>query len=108
MELATFIGISITEFWTITPAELNIAVRSFNKRKEIEAEDYAFKFKNEQKALIYQAFLISRWVWQKRINIKKILNEDKPNRQMSDEELLASVKALNKFFSGEVISVGKE
>lgn len=103
MELATFIGISITEFWDITPAELNIAQGSYEKRKNLEAEEYAYKFEAMQKAQIYQAYLTSRWVWQKRVNIEKVLSKKK-QEQMTDEQMLAQVKNLNRLFGGEEIS----
>ncbi len=101
MELATFIGISISEFWEITPFELNIAAKSYQQRREMEAEEYKTKFELEQKALIYQAYLISRWVWQKKINIEKILKSEK-KKAMTDEQMLEQVKVLNALFGGEV------
>lgn len=98
MELATLIGISISEFWDITPFELNLLAKGYAKRKEAE-----------QKESIYQAYLISRWVWQKKIDIEKILNSNiKPQKNMTDEQMLAKVKALNVLFGGEVRTVGKE
>ena len=66
-------------------------------------EEYDKKKKLEGKEQIYQAYLISRWVWQKRIDIKKILDDKKPKKVMTDEEMLAQVKALNVIFGGEVV-----
>lgn len=97
MELTTFIGISITEFWELTPNEINIAAKSYQKRKEIE-----------QKEATYQSYLISRWVWQKKIDIEKILNVKKEKKSMTDEEMLERAKALNAIFGGEVKVIGKE
>lgn len=91
MELATFIGISISEFWEITPFELNIAIKSYAKKKEME-----------QKESIYQAYLISRFVWQKKIDIKKILSFEKEKKVMTDNEMLEKVKVLNAVFGGTV------
>jgi hypothetical protein len=51
---------------------------------------------------IMQAYLISRWVWQKRVNVKKILNTDEQKKPMTDDEMLAKVKALNAMFGGKV------
>lgn len=62
----------------------------------------------EQKQSIYQAYLISRWVWQKRIDIKKILNTEKKPRVMTDEQMLQQVMVLNALFGGEVVEHGKE
>ena len=72
--------------------DLNIAVKAY-KDKETK----------EQKAQICQAYLISRWVWQKEINIKKILRdmEEPGNEPMTDEQMLAKVKTLNTMLGGE-------
>jgi len=58
---------------------------------------------DEQKAQVYQAYLISRWVWQKNINIKKILKDmdDEPKGPMTAEQMLEQVKSLNNMFGGE-------
>ena len=97
MELAAYIGISITEFWQITPGELMIAAKSFSRRQE-----------NKSKEDIFQAYLISRWVWSKHINIDQILNAQPKNAVMSDDEMLKKVKALNALFGGEVKVIGEE
>lgn len=60
--------------------------------------------KLEQKTSIYQAYLISRWVWQKKVDIEKILNTEKRKKAMTDEQMLEKVKALNAIFGGEVIT----
>jgi hypothetical protein len=82
----------MSEFWDMTIADLNIAVKAY-KDKEIK----------EQKAQVYQAYLISRWVWQKNINIKKILKDmdDEPKGPMTAEQMLEQVKSLNNMFGGE-------
>lgn len=92
MELATSIGMSITEFWEITPFELSMAARGYSKRQE-----------QRQKESMYQAYLISRWVWAKKIDIKKYLGENKPKRRMTDEEMLEKVKTLNALMGGTVV-----
>lgn len=81
----------------MTPFELNMTAKGYQKRKEIEQKDN-----------IYQAYLISRWVWQKKIDIEKILNTETKKKEMTDEEILEKVKALNAIFGGEVRVVGKE
>lgn len=93
MELATLIGISIIEFWEITPFELNMAAKGYSKRKEIE-----------QKESIYQAYLISRWVWQKKIDIEKILDAKKEKKVMTDDEMMKQAMILNRIFGGEIKS----
>ena len=92
MELATSNGMSITEFWEITPFELSMAARGYSKRQE-----------QRQKESMYQAYLISRWVWAKKIDIKKYLGENKPKRRMTDEEMLEKAKVLNALFGGTVV-----
>lgn len=93
MELATSIGVSITEFWEITPFELSMAARGYSKRQE-----------QRQKESMYQAYLISRWVWAKKIDIKKYLGENQPKKhRMTDEEMLAKAKMLNALFGGTVV-----
>lgn len=52
--------------------------------------------------------MISRWVWQKKVDIEKILDTEKQMQPMSDEQMLERVKALNALFGGEVKIVGKE
>lgn len=92
MELAASIGVPITEFWDITPFELSTVVKGYAKRQE-----------QRQKESMYQAYLISRWVWAKKIDIKKYLGENKPKRKMTDEEMLERVKQLNALLGGEVV-----
>ena len=92
MELATSIGVPITEFWDLTPHELGLVVRGYAKRQE-----------QRQKEDMFQAYLISRWVWAKKVDIKKYLGENKPKRKMTDEEMLAKAKALNALLGGTVI-----
>lgn len=89
MELAAFISVPFSEFWDMTPFELNLAAKGFNRRIE-----------TDQKQSIYQAYLISRWVWAKRINIEKILEPKKEKKQMTDDEMLRQVRILNKMFGG--------
>lgn len=92
----------------MTPYELSVAVRGFYKNKEREAEEYQIKLKNERDLLYMQAFLISRWVWQKKVDIEKILNDKPAKKEMTDDEMLAQVKMLNALFGGEVRVIGKE
>lgn len=108
MELATSIGISITEFWDITPFELQIAQKGYIKAKERDFEEYNIKFKNQQDLAVYQAYLTSRWVWQKRVDYKKYLNNKVKNKTMTDDELYKQGLNLVRMFGGEVKASGKE
>lgn len=91
MELAAQIGISIVEFWQITPYELSIVAKGFAKRKA-----------EEQKEGIMQAYIISRFVWQKRINIKRILEAGEKKKAMTDDQMLNQVRKLNVMLGGVV------
>ncbi len=79
----------------MTPAELNIAIRAYADRRKADAKEST-----------YQAYLISRWVWAKRVNIQKMLDDiDKGGREkktMTDSEMLEKVKALNAMLGGTV------
>jgi hypothetical protein len=75
----------------MTPAELNVYAEAYVENKE-----------NEQRENIYQAYLISRWVWQKKVDIQKYLGANKKKKQMSDEQMLNQVKMLNTVFGGKV------
>lgn len=78
----------------MTPAELNLS-----------AEIYAEKKKQEQQNMVIQAYLISRWVWAKKVPIEKILKDigvEKEKKIMTDKQMLAQIKALNMMFGGEV------
>ena len=78
------------EFWEISPKELALAINGYIKRQEIR-----------NKESIYQAYLISRWVWAKKIDIKQILDEKQD--EIEPENMLTVVKALNAKFGGRVI-----
>ena len=84
----------MSEFWEMTPAELNLY-----------AEIYLEKKKQEEQNMIIQAYLISRWVWAKDVPIERILKElgtNKEKKVMSDIDMLNQVKILNSLFGGEV------
>lgn len=92
MKLATSMGISVTEFWEITPYELSIFAESYLERKEIESEER-----------ILQAYLTALWSRTKKMpNINKILKREKENKVMTDDEMLKQVMKLNALFGGEV------
>jgi len=91
LELAAYIDMDFREFWEITPAELNIKAEAYGKRRE-----------EEQKESIYQAYLISRWVWEKKLDIEKILKPKKPKKLISAKHMLNQVKMLNAVFGGDL------
>lgn len=78
----------------MTPKVLNIYLKAHNERQM-----------NKIREDIYQAYLISRWVWQKKIDIEKILNQigsKEPKKVMTDETMFKQVQILNRLFGGEV------
>ena len=97
MKLATFIEISLSEFWEMDLYELNIYAESYAKRKQGEIEV-------NHKLNTLQAYQTSRWVWGKRLE-QRVIDEilkDNAQKEMSDNEMLKKVKALNAMFGGEV------
>lgn len=95
MKIAARIGISYDQFLKMTPRVLNIYIKAYTDEK-----------KEREKELVSQAYLISRWVWQKNIDIDKILksidSKEEKQKQMTDDQLLAQAKMLNAMFGGEV------
>lgn len=90
-------GISISEYEDMTPYQLIIYREEYLKKQEYQSKES-----------IMQAYLISRWVWQKKIDIKKILKLENKREVMTDEQMLERVKQLNRLFGGEVIQEGGE
>ncbi len=107
MELAFSIGINISDFWDMTPYELIIAQRGFIMVKNREAEEFSAKFKLLQELAISQAWCTANWSRAKKIpNLDKVLGADKKgnkkNKKMTDQEMLAQIRAINKSLGGEV------
>jgi hypothetical protein len=86
-----------SEFWEITPFELNIYAKAYYDRRIAEHDE-----KHDEN--IIHAYLISRWVWQKRVDVKKFIHSSasKNKKNMTDKEMFLQVKALNTVFGGEV------
>lgn len=97
MKAAALAGISYGEFLKLTPRVLSIYLNAYAEDREIK-----------QKENIYQAYLISRFVWKKKIDIKKMLDIKKEKKVMTDEDMLNQVKVLNMMLGGEVKTVGKK
>ena len=76
----------------MTPYELNLVAKAYQERQQ-----------RETKERISQAYLISRWVWAKRIDINSILAKvGQERKEMTDEQMLAQIKALNTLFGGKI------
>lgn len=108
MKLAAMIGIAISEFWEMTPAELNIYAEVYSEKQKND-------FKERLSLEYYNAFWTIQWLGKKSQQPKelnKILEEfDKPQKEkkaMTDKQMLAQVKALNAMFGGEIIDKTKK
>jgi hypothetical protein len=106
--LAFKLGISLSEYNDMTPHDLFIKNRAFIELEKYEAEKLFVKLKQEQDLLTYQAFFISRWVWEKKVDINKFLNYGKTQKEMTPDEMLKAVMNLNKDFGGEVVYRGSK
>lgn len=90
MRMATRIGISIKDFWEMTPFELFICIESFEDKE-----------KERSKELIIQAYYTEAFARMKKLpKLKDLLKEKK---KQSNEEMLEAVKRLNAMMGGEVI-----
>lgn len=70
-------------------------------------ENYVEKEKEKEDLKLFEIYLTSlwtsRWVWAKKVpTFKEIMDKLKPKKAMTDEQMLARVKALNATFGGEV------
>jgi hypothetical protein len=109
--LALQLGISIKDYEDITPHQLKLAHKAYVKSKEFEVEEYQIKLKQQQDLMTIQAFMISRWVWEKKIDVENHLNfgakaGQKEKKIMTAEQMLRQVEQLNAIFGGEVIRDG--
>lgn len=82
----------------MTPHELNLRIQVYNEEK-LE--------KGEEEFII--AYLTAYWNRVKRMpNLRNILSSIRPREEMSDEQLLAQIKAMNAAMGGEVKIKGRE
>ena len=86
-------GIVISDFNRMSPREFFIYEKGHLERIQLE-----------QKQQIHQSYLISRWVWQKKIDIEKILGMKEEKKEMTDDQMLNQVMVLNSLFGGTVNS----
>ncbi|MFS8541240.1 MAG: hypothetical protein LOD89_04035 [Tissierellales bacterium] len=99
MKLAASIGIPVSEFWEMTPYELNVYAKAYFENKKIE-------FKEKLTLEYYNAMWTIQWLGKKSQHpqpLQKILDSiDKQTKVMTDIEMFNQVKILNKLFGGEV------
>ena len=85
------------EFWELTPYEFKLKVEAYQDRIKDEYE--------EKMAVAYnQAYWTALWMNGKKPDVlDKILGHKKEPKQMTSDDLLAQVKALNAALGGEVV-----
>jgi hypothetical protein len=89
----------MSEFWEMTPDELNLAANVYKKKREQEYKDkITLEYLN--------AMWTIQWLGEKSRQpkpLEEILkNLFKEKQIMTDEQMLARVKMLNTMFGGEV------
>jgi hypothetical protein len=93
MQAAFTVGLSLTEYNGMTPHELNLFIKAYNDRMV-----------RDHKERITMAYLTAAWGRTKKLpDLKKILNEDKPKKQQTAEQMLSVVKQLNAVFGGKEV-----
>lgn len=94
--VAAQIGLSVGQFDDMTPRELAIYVEAYNQRLSFEQEQ-------KQREIYASALLISQFVWVKgrKPSYEKVFGGHKPQKEMTDEEMLKAIEALNAEFGGE-------
>lgn len=93
----------MSEFWELTPLELRVILRNHQKKLELDN-------KNRTNLAIAQAWMTANWYRAKRMpDLDKVLTKDKTEqKQMTDEQMLNQIKALNAMFGGAVNKDGTE
>ena len=100
MKLAAEIELPFSEFWEMTPYELNLKAKAYSNKQKQEYED---RITLEY----YNAKWTIQWLGKKSQHpepLKKILENmyKEKKKIMTDEEMLNQVKMLNNLFGGEV------
>jgi len=92
------VGIPLETYNEMTPHELNLHIQVYNETT---------REKGEEELII--AYLTAYWNRVKRMpNLRNILSTIRPREEMSDEQLLAQIKAMNAAMGGEVKIKGRE
>lgn len=104
MRLAISVEIPMSEFWKMTPYELNLIARNYQERQRNT-------FKEKLALEYYNAMWTIQWLGKKSQHpkpLEEILNdlytEKQEKKVMTDEQMLNQVKVLNKLFGGTVNS----
>ena len=100
LEVALIIGISYAEFWQLTPYEIEIAKKAYNKR---QIEKYNSNVILANQTAFFSMSQKLKWnEWQNYI-IKD--NKNEQQIEMTDEQLLNQIKTLNAVLGGSVENV---
>lgn len=90
-------GVSKSEFDSMTPREFCLYAEAYTQKLDAEQE-------RKQHEIYVSALLTSRWVFAKHIpKYEEIFKKRQRDDSMSDEAMLATVRALNAQLGGEEV-----
>ncbi|HHV42727.1 MAG TPA: hypothetical protein GXX72_07810 [Clostridiaceae bacterium] len=99
MRLAISVEIPMSEFWQMTPKELNLIAENYREKQKQE-------FKDKLSLEYYNAMWTIQWLGEKSEQprpLDEILdNLFKEKKIMTDEDMLNQVMVLNRLYGGEV------
>jgi hypothetical protein len=98
MKLAAEVEIPFSEFWEITPYELNLKAKVYFRKQKQE-------YKDRLSLEYYNAMWTIQWLGKQHPEpLNKILdNLYKEKKVMTDKQMLEQARVLNKLFGGEEI-----
>ena len=95
LEIAVQIGLSIDQYWDMTPREFQIHIKAHQKLK-----------KEKRTELLYLAWHTAALTRQEEFpDLKEVLKdptEEKPKLAQTEAEMLSSIKAITAMFGGNV------
>lgn len=95
------IGISIRDYDDLSPYQLGLIVQDFNERKQEELRLKEIEIDEKLRVTYLAALWTSRFVWQKKPpSYEKLMEQNKPKKVMTPEEILEEVKSLNASLGG--------
>lgn len=99
MKLAISVEVPMTEFWEMTPYELNLIAKDYQEKQRDS-------FKEKLSLEYYNAMWTIQWLGKKSQHpkpLEEILDIlFKEKKIMTDEQMLKRVMGINKLFGGEV------
>lgn len=101
MKLAVSVDLPFSEFWEMTPYELNLKAQAYQEKQKN-------RFKEKISLEYYNAMWTIQWLGEKKHHpkplkdiLKELDKEVKEKRIMTDEEMLNQVMVLNMIFGGD-------